>query len=283
MKTTFLSFGLLIVLSITANAAEPQIWSVNSRADVIKGDARSVSIDANGNITPAPKLTEIYKTEQPYIWSSTADSAGNVYLGTGAEGRIFKVGTNGTGALFCDLGELNVSALAIGKNGELFAGTSPDGKVYQIDPAGKAMVYFEPKEKYIWSLAVMADGSLAVGTGEGGKIYRVRTANAVPAASLLFDTSETHIISLATDKAGNLFAGTDSGGLVLKFGADGKPFGLLDSPLREIHELTVGPDGSVYVLAIGESASVAKAPEPATAATPENKTVSADRPNPMQP
>jgi hypothetical protein len=68
MKKTFLSFGIVLVFSVISNAAEPQIWSVNSRADVMKGDARSVSIDANGNITPAPKLTEIYKTEQPYVW-----------------------------------------------------------------------------------------------------------------------------------------------------------------------------------------------------------------------
>lgn len=283
MKNTFLLFFFTFIFCSFNIAAEPQIWSVNSRSDVMRGDARSVSVDANGNITPAPTLTEIYKTEQPYVWSSVADTAGNVYLGTGAEGRIYKVSPTGTGALYCDLNELNVSALAIGKNGELFAGTSPDGKVYQIDTSGKATVYFEPREKYIWSLAVISDGSLAVGTGEGGKIYRVRAANSDPSASLMFDTSETHIISLAADRSGNLFAGTDSNGLVLKFGQDGKPFGMLDSPLREIHELAVGPDGSIYALALGESASVAKPPEPNPSATPESRTVTADTPNPLQP
>lgn len=275
MKKSLSSFILLISTCLIAQASEPQIWSVNSRADVLKGDARSVSVDANGTITAAPKFTEVYKTEQPYIWSSVADAAGNIYIGSGAEGRVYKV-SGGTGSLFCDLTELNVSALALGKNGELFAGTSPDGKVYKIDSAGKATVYFEPKEKYIWSLAVMSDGSLAVGTGENGKIYRVRAANAAPDASLLFDTSETHIISLATDKSGNLYAGSDSNGLVLRFGADGKPFALLDSPLREVHELTVGADGSIYALVLGESASVAKAPEPAASPSPADKTVSAD-------
>src|SRR6185295_18247938 len=121
----------------------------------------------------------------------------------------------------------------------------PDGKVYRITADGKADVYFDPGDKYIWSLAVMSDGSLAVGTGETGKLYRVRTANAAPASSLMFDSSETHIISLAVDKSGNLYAGTDSSGLVIRFGSDGKPFALLDSPLREIHELAVGPDGSL--------------------------------------
>ena len=277
---------LALLLPITTFAADPSIWTVGSRADVLRGDSRGVSIDSNGSITLAPKLSEIYKTEQPYIWSTAIDSAGNVFLGTGSDGRIYKVTPAGSGSMLTDLSELNVTALALGKGGELFAATSPDGKVYRIDSSGKAEVYFEPKEKYIWSLAVMNDGSLAVGTGEGGKIYRVRAAGATAASSLMFDTSETHIISLAVDKQGNLYAGTDSNGLVMRFGADGKPFGLLDSPLREIHEIVIGPDGSAYVLALGESASVATpttSTTPAASSTPEPKTVSTDRPNPMGP
>jgi sugar lactone lactonase YvrE len=257
MNRLFAAVLLFTLLSITAAASEPSVWTVNSRSAVLRGDARGVSIDANGTITLAPKLTEVYKTEQPYIWSSAIDTSGNVYLGTGGDGRIFKVSGGTAGALFADLTELNVTAMVVGSGGDLFAATSPDGKVYRIDSAGKVSVYFEPKEKYIWSLSIMADGSLAVGTGEGGKIFRVRGANSAPDASLMFDTSETHIISLAVDKQGNLYAGTDSNGLVMRFGADGKPFGVLDSPLREVHQLAVGPDGSIYALALGESASVA--------------------------
>ncbi len=282
MKTFLLFLAIIVCLPLIIFAAEPSVWTVGTRADVLKGDARGVSIDSNGSITLAPKLTEIYKTEQPYIWSSVIDASGNVYLGSGSEGRIYKVSAGGTGSMFADLNELNVTALAIGRSGELFAASSPDGKIYRIDTAGKAEIYFDPKEKYIWSLAVMNDGSLAVGTGEGGKIYRVRSANATPESSLMFDTSETHIISLAVDKQGNLYAGTDSNGLVMRFGPDGKPFGLLDSPLREIHELTIGSDGSVYALALGESASVATptTTSASPSATPEIKTVSADRANP---
>ncbi len=279
MKKFFLFFVITLFLCGYSFASEPQIWTVNTRAEVLKGDARSVSIEANGTITLAPRLAELYKTGQQYIWSSAIDADGNVYLGTGGEGRIYKF-SNGSGAMVADLNELNVSAIAIGKNGEMFAASSPDGKVYLVGAGGIPTVYFDPKEKYIWSLAVMSDGSLAVGTGDGGKIYRVQSANE---GSVLFDSSETHIISLAADKAGNLYAGTDSGGLVLRFGADGKPFAMLDSPLREIHELAVGPDGSVYVLALGDSASVAKPPETAAGATPEGKTVSTEKPNPLQP
>ena len=278
MKNLF-TFVVLVSLSFILTAhGQTSIWSIDSRADVLKGDSRGVSIDSNGTISIAPRLTRVFETGQPFIWSSVIDANGSVYLGTGSEGRIFKVTSAGVGSLFTDLAELNVSALALGRNGELYAATSPDGKVYRIDVDGKADVYFEPKEKYIWSLAVMSDGSLAVGTGESGKIFRVRAAGALPASALMFDTSETHIISLATDQTGNLFAGTDSNGLVIRFGPDGKPFALLDSPLREIHEVAVGPDGSVYALAIAES--VANAPTPT--ATPTGNSLSVEKPNPAQ-
>lgn len=272
MMKIILSSALVLLTSFISLAAEPSVWTVSSREDVLKGDARNVSIDSSGAITLAPRLTEVYKTGQPYIWSSVADAAGNIYLGTGGDGKVFKITPSGAGSMFADLAELNVTALAIGQNGDVFAATSPDGKVYRLNNSGAATVYFEPKEKYIWSLAVMSDGSLAVGTGEGGKLYRVRSANAAPTASVFFDSSDLHIITLKADKAGNLYAGTDSNGIVLKFGPDGGPFALLDSPLREIHELSIGPDGSVYVLALGESASSA-APAPSPSPSPRSKIV----------
>ena len=75
----FLLVFILFFVPAMAFASGPSIWSVNSRADVLKGDARGVSIDQNGTITLAPKLAEIFKTEQSYIWSSAVDGSGNVY------------------------------------------------------------------------------------------------------------------------------------------------------------------------------------------------------------
>ena len=270
---SFILIGLFCASGL--KASEPAIWSINTRGEWLKGEAKGVSITDAGAITLAPKLSEVFKTEQPYVWSSAVDAGGNVFMGTGSDGRIYRVDASGKGAIFADTNELNVSALAIGAGGELFAGTSPDGKVYRFNASGTPEVYFEPKERYIWSLAVLSDGSLAIGTGENGRIYRVRQANAKPETSLLFDTSETHIISLATDKQGNLYAGTDGSGLVLRFTPDGKPFALLDSPMREIHQIAVGVDGSIYALALSEATSTPKTTVPATTAA-ENLTAATE-------
>ena len=167
---------LLVLLAVAGvRAGQPVLWETSGRTELLKGDARGVSISDTGVLMLSPKLNEVFNTQQTYVWSTTIDNQGNVYLGTGHDGKTFKIAANGTGSLLFDAPELDVTALAIGRDGSVFAGTSPDGKVYRIGADGKADVYFDPGDKYIWSLALMNDGSLAVGTGDNGKLYRVRS------------------------------------------------------------------------------------------------------------
>lgn len=271
------------VFPSSALAGEPVVWEMSARAELLKGEARGVSITDNGLLTLAPKLDQVFDTEQPYIWSAAADAAGNIYLGTGHDGRLFRVTADGKGALLYKTAELDVTALAIAKDGSVFAATSPDGKVYRVGPDGKAEVYFDPGDKYIWSLAVMPDGSLAVGTGDSGKLYRVRAAGAKPESSLLLKTNQTHVMSLAVTRQGDLIAGTDPGGLVLRVSADGKAFGLYDSVVREIHALSVANDGTIYALALSDAASTAKAQTAATTTVDVAATVTTDESGAAQP
>src|SRR2546423_7525022 len=265
MQKNKLLIGLaaaVVLGAVSAFAGEPIVWNIGSRADLLKGEAHGISISDTGVVTLAPGSVVIFNTEQAYVWSTAIDTAGNVYLGTGHDGKLFRVGADGKSALFFKASELDVTALAIAKDGAVFAATSPDGKVYRVTADGKADIYFDPSDKYIWSLAILNDGSLAVGTGDNGKIYRVRAAGAKPESSLLINTNQTHVISLAVNKQGDLIAGTDPGGLVLRISPDGKAFGLYDAPLREIHALAPAADGSIYVLALGEAASSTRGPTP---------------------
>ena len=257
MKLVFRLSTLAILLysSTIVYAGQPVVWETSARADLLKGDARGVSISDTGVLMLSPKLTELFNTQQTYVWSTAVDNAGNVFVGTGHDGKIFRIAANGTGSLLYDAAELDVTALAVGRDGSLYAGTSPDGKVYRIAADGKADVYFDPDDKYIWSLAVMPDGSLAVGAGDSGKIYRVRTAGAKPEVSLLVSTNQTHVISLAVTPQGDLLAGTDPGGLVLRISPEGKTFALFDTQLREIHALAPAADGSIYALALSDAAA----------------------------
>ncbi|MGH9958366.1 MAG: hypothetical protein ACREBC_14735, partial [Pyrinomonadaceae bacterium] len=246
-------FIFLLGFAKPSPAGQPVIWETSGRAELLRGDARGVSITDTGALMLAPNFTEVFNTEQAFIWSSAVDVQGNVFLGTGHDGKVYRVTADGRGSLLYDATELDVTALAIGRDSVLFAGTSPDGKVYRISADGKAEVYFDPPDKYIWSMAVLANGSLAVGTGDNGKLYRVSSAGAKPESSLLISTNQTHVISLAVTAQGDLVAGTDPGGLVLRISADGKAFALFDAHLREIHALAPASDGSIYALALSDA------------------------------
>src|SRR5215510_9602771 len=144
--------ALLLISFITpAHAGQPVVWETSGRTELLKGDSRGVSISDTGLLMLAPKLTEVFNTQQTYVWSSAVDNQGNVFLGTGHDGKTFKISASGSGALLFDAPELDVTALAVGHDGALFVGTSPDGKVYRIAADGKSEVYFDPGDKYIWS------------------------------------------------------------------------------------------------------------------------------------
>jgi sugar lactone lactonase YvrE len=271
MRKTFLIFSSFLFISFwiaSVSAGGPVFWRVSTRAEIERGDARGVSIADNGALTLAPSLVEVFDTKQAYIWSAAADPAGNIYLGTGHEGRIYKVDPSGKGALLYKTSELDVMALAVDKQGNVYAGTAPDGKVYRVTPGGDAKVFFEPKTKYIWSLAFDEQGRLLVGTGDKGAIYRVNPdGNGAPFVS----TSQTNITALRVTPSGAIIAGTDPGGLVLRISPDGKVFTLFDSAQREIRDLALGRDNEIYALALSDSAgggSSNASPASATIAAP---------------
>src|SRR4029453_4733718 len=202
MSKTFLVFLSFISISfwiVSASAGGPVFWRVNTRAEIEKGDAKGVSIADNGALTLAPSLIEVFDTKPAYIWSAAADGAGNIYLGTGHEGLVFKVDPSGKGWLLYKTSELDVMALAVDAQGNVYAGTAPDGKVYRIAPNGEAKVFFEPKTKYIWSLAFDGQGRLLVGTGDKGVIYRV---NADGTGAPFVTISQTNITALRVASSG---------------------------------------------------------------------------------
>jgi hypothetical protein len=238
---------LPFLVTVPLLAVTPFFWETRSNDDFRKGTFSNLSLTSEDRLVLAPRFESVFNTEQPFIWSAAADSKGNVYLGTGHDGKVFRVDSSGKGTVLADLGELDVFAIAVDSKDAVYAATSPDGKVYKIEPGGQPQTFFNPDDKYIWSLAFDPQGRLIVATGDKGIIYRVGPDGR---GQPFYDTDETHVISLAVDKDGNIIAGGDPKGYLYRIAPDGKAFVLYDSGMREVHSVTVAPDGTIYAAVV---------------------------------
>jgi hypothetical protein len=247
IRRLLLTTALVAVALLPVYASSPKFFLAATQNDFLKGDVDNLSIDNHGQLRLGPVTELVYETSAPFLWSMIAAPDGTLFVGTGNEGKVFKIDPQGKGSLFFDSAELEAHALALAPNGGLYVGTSPDGKIYKVDRSGTATTFFNGDDKYIWALAVDGKGNLFAATGDKGVIRKIAPDGK---GSVFYKTGTTHVTALAFDKAGNLLVGTGTPGKVMRIDPDGKPFVLLDSPFQEIRALRFDDKGALYVAAL---------------------------------
>ncbi|MDA1093283.1 MAG: WD40 repeat domain-containing protein [Acidobacteria bacterium] len=237
--------GLALVMS---SGAAPTFWQVSTQAEFLRGEVDAVSVDADGRLSLGPATDTFFDTSAPVLWSLARATDDALWVGSGNDGRVYRVEPSGRGELVFDADAPDVYALAPAPNGDIFAATSPDGVVYRITADGGATPVFEPDETYVWALALAPDGALLVATGAPARIYRVTPGTTE--STLVYESDATHVLSLAVEPSGAILAGTESPGQVLRIDPAGRAFVLLDSPHDEIRSLRMQPDGGILVVAV---------------------------------
>jgi hypothetical protein len=244
---TLAAVALAATALLPLHASSAKFFQAATQADFLKGEVENLSIDSHGQLTLGPVTEMVYETSAPFLWSMVAAPDGSLFVGTGNEGKVFRVDAQGKGSMFFDSAELEAHALALAPNGGLYVGTSPDGKIYKVDRSGSATTFFDGEDKYIWALAVDGKGNVFSATGDKGIIRKITPDGK---ASVFYKTNATHATALAFDKAGNLLVGTGTPGKVMRIDPEGKAFMLLDSMFQEIRTLRFDDQGMLYVAAI---------------------------------
>jgi hypothetical protein len=150
-----------------------EVWcsAVAGDGTIYFGTGSPADVYAVGKDGQAGKL---FQTEAIAVTALAVDSRGNLYAGTLAEGKIYKIPAGQKeGAEFCRLKAPYVWSLAFDKDDRLYAGTGPDGKIYRIAPDGKAEEWFAAEESSLLCLAFDADGALLAGGSDRGLLYRI--------------------------------------------------------------------------------------------------------------
>ncbi len=267
------AFALPLALAACAvlSAATPTFWTVATQAEFLKGDVEDLSIDSDGRVFLGPATSVLGETAAPFLWTVASLPDGTLFAGSGNEGKVLRVGSDGRVSTFFDAAELEVHAIAPAPGGGLYVATSPDGKIYKVAANGTSTVFFDPEDKYIWALAVDPSGTVYAATGDKGVIYKIAPDGT---GTRFYKTNATNVVSLAIAPSGELIAGTESPGRVFRLDKDGKAFVLLDSPFKEIHTLRVAADGTIYAAAMNGAGG----DRPAVRPVPDRSTTEADRP-----
>ena len=240
--------AILVLTASVAPAVDTGVWQVGSYEEFMQGTLRDVSLDKEGRLRLAPEAHAVFSPDETLALSITADKDRNIFIGTGHQGKVFKIDPSGKGSLFFTTREPEIFAVAVAPDGAVFVGSSPEGKIYRVTPDGKSTVFHDPSAKYIWALAFDAKGNLYAGTGDQGKIFKIDSSGK---GEVFFDSRQTHIMCLTLDHDGNFLAGSVPNGLIYRITPQGKGFVLYQANHPEIHDLALDADGRIYAAALG--------------------------------
>ncbi len=250
-----LAAAALALAAAPAHAVGTRSFFLDSIDDLKGGDLTGVSVDSNGNVRAGLNLGATPIPDATSVWSAVALPDGSVLLGTGNEGKIYRV-ANGQVTVAADTGQMAVSSLAIAWNGDVIAGTFPEGKLYRL-PGGKPVAGKLAPQPFsdlsqttedVWGLAYDAKGRvLYAATGPEGKLFRIDAAGK---AQVYFDSDEPHLMSVAVGGDGAVYTGSNGKALLYKLTGPGRASVLHDFEGDDVRAIVAAPGdkGAIYAI-----------------------------------
>jgi len=136
----------------------------------------------------ADKMEVVFEpdpNDAKYIFAIDIDTGGNIYLGTGPEGKVYGSDAFGKNVqVVYDSSDKNILSLATGPNSFVYAGSDTRGLVYKINPHNKeATVLYDSDQPEITTLLFRDNGDLCAGA-TSAKVVQTQTqfAAQLPAA-----------------------------------------------------------------------------------------------------
>lgn len=247
-----ISFWSLMAISLIfvslASAVSTSLWEQQHRTEFEAGEIKNISVTSKGDASLSKKVEEFSELKEAQVWALAEDSEGNIYAGTGNEGKIYKISADGkTITLYFDSPEVTIFSLVAGPDDVLYAGTGPDGLVYKItDKDTPPKTLLKKGDKYVWALHLDGEGNLYAATGTEGKIYKITPDGE---SSVFFDTEEKNISSLLAFDGG-LYAGSSGNGIIYKIMNDGSSNVIYQAREKEIRDLAMDSKGNVFASAV---------------------------------
>ncbi len=201
------------VVSLPLRAAGPARWEVTSSEHWMAGRGEQVAVTREGRLTLGPAVRVLHEDAAPALWSAVTGPDGTLYVGTGNEGqvvalggdsarvlwdsddlqvhalawhgdallaatspdgKVYRIGRDGSATVFFDPEDTYVWALAVDRQQQVYVATGGKARVYRVPRTGGAgTTVFESPAANVTALAVDDAGTLLVGTDSPGRLYRI--------------------------------------------------------------------------------------------------------------
>lgn len=240
--------------ALPAHAVGTRQFVLDTLESLQGGDLTGTSVSSDGTVRAGWTLGATPVPDATSVWSSLLLPDGSVLLGTGSDGKIYRV-AGGKVTVAVETGEMGVSAMALAWDGQVVAGTFPGGKLFRFAPnipeGSKPQAWVTlPETEDVWAVVYDAKNkALFAATGAEGKLFRVDRNGK---AEVYFDSDEAHLVSLALAPDGTLLAGSNGKALLYQLSGPGRTSVLYDfdgDDVKAIATATVGRERFVYAIA----------------------------------
>jgi outer membrane protein assembly factor BamB len=236
----------LAALAGSAYAITTRQFKLDSAGVLSDGKLEGTAVLSSGAVVPSVGTRRVALANVPVARCLLARSDGTALIGTGNDGKIWKL-SGDSAAVFAETGEALVAAMVAAPDGTVYAGTLPKGKIFAIDKQGKAKLFAQPKDaEDIWALAYDAKKSvLFAGTGPQGKVFAIDKKGKVED---YYSGGQSHVMTLVLAPTGALYAGTADDALLLRIDGPGRADVVYDFEGNEVTALALR-DGRLAVAA----------------------------------
>jgi outer membrane protein assembly factor BamB len=163
-----------------------------------------------------------------YIFSILVDKGGDIFLGTGPKGKIYRLDSSGKhGEILYDSPDKNILSLALAPDGFICAGSDTRGIIYRINPKTKdVVILYDSEQQEITSLAFIGNDLFAAGTSANAVGAEAKFAAQAPQAGRPEQKEEMEGDGSDGDGEGDSAAQSD-GGTKLQIANTKEPAGRL--------------------------------------------------------
>lgn len=230
---------MFIQLLFSSNVKKTEVKTFK---DFISGKLNGTAVSNMEKLIPGIKTENFPVPEEEYLLSADISVEGNIYIGTGHNGKIYKIGKDKKVKNIFTAKEPDIYAVLVAKDKSVYFGTSPRGKVFKIDSKGKIKEFFDPSEKYIWNLKEDKAGNILCAVGGSGAVYRIDVQGN---PKKILNANDTHILSLYVTDGNRILAGSSPKGIL--YGVkNGKTSILDDTPYSEVRGICGDEKGNIY-------------------------------------